>query len=228
MKKIVLARDLARLFPEKGSFLDREDVAVIPASLNDDVLRICSSEHVDLIVTKLDLPGMKSEELFDAIRSDPRMQKVSIILLCRDTLAHRERSRHCRANAVMTIPADLQQLQQKMLQFLNIAPRLVYRATLAVAIEGKFRGEPLPFWTENISETGMLIRTVEPLSRGDGVFLSFFLHDGTHVAGYGEVMRVDRLPEDPGVFLYGVQFTNMDEEARAAIRKVVERMHRPL
>ena len=129
-------------------------------------------------------------------------------------------------NAVLTMPVDEQLLQSKMQQFLNIAPRMVYRATLAVAIEGKFRGQPRPFWTENISESGLLIKAEEPLSRGDGVYLSFFLHDGTHVSGYGEIMRVDRLPEEARMYLYGIRFTNIDEESRTAIRKDIARMLR--
>lgn len=225
-KKIVLAKDLIRLFPQRESFLGRADITVIPAAMNDDVLRICSTEDIDLVVSKLDMPGLKCEDLFETIREDPKMQRVSIIIVCQDTLAQRERSKHCRANAVFTMPVDELQLERKMQQFLDIAPRIVYRATLAVAIEGKFRGQPLPFYTENISESGLLIKAAEPLSRGEGVFLSFFLHDGTHVTGYGEIVRVDRLPEDAGMFLYGIRFTNIDQESRAAIRKDVARVNR--
>ena len=226
MKKVVIAKDLKRMFPEKDSFLDRANVSVIPAFMNDDILRICSTENVDLVVTQLDMPGIKCEDLFDSIRTDPKMQKVSIILICQNTLAQRERSRNCKVNAVLTMPVDAQLLQSKMQQFLNIAPRMVYRATLAVAIEGKFRGQPRPFWTENISESGLLIKAEEPLSRGDGVYLSFFLHDGTHVSGYGEIMRVDRLSEEARMYLYGIRFTNIDEESRTAIRKDIARMLR--
>jgi hypothetical protein len=172
------------------------------------------------------MPGIRCEELFDVIRTDPKMQKVSIILVCQNTLSQRERSRNCKVNTVLTMPIDEQLLQLKMQQFLDIAPRMVYRATLAVAIEGKFRDQPRPFWTENISESGLLIKTEEPLSRGEGVYLSFFLHDGTHVSGYGEIMRVDRLSQEARMFLYGIRFTNFDEESRAAIRKDITRERR--
>jgi len=226
MKKVVIAKDLARLFPEEGGALEQAGVTIIPVFMNDDILRICSAEHIDLIVTKLDLPGIRCEELFETIRADPRMRKVSIILVCQDTLVQRERGRNCRVNAVMTMPVTEQQLTQRIRQLLMVAPRKVYRATLAVAIEGKFQGEPLPFRTENISESGMLIKAAEPLSPGAGVFLSFFLHDGTHVTGYGEIVRSDRVPREKGMFFYGVRFTNIDDGSREAIRKDVARMHR--
>src|SRR5574340_474599 len=136
---------------------------------------------------------MDCETFFNNIRADPKMQKVSLILVIQDTLAHRERSKHCKTNAVFTMPVDEHALRSKIQQLISIAPRMAYRATMAVAVEEKFRRQPHPFWTENISESGMLIKTEELLDKGTGVFLSFFLHDGTHVTGYGEIVRAQRL-----------------------------------
>jgi c-di-GMP-binding flagellar brake protein YcgR len=113
-------------------------------------------------------------------------------------------------------------LSIKMQQFLNTAPRTLYRAALAVAIEGKFKNRPVPFWTENISANGMLIKTEEPLAKEAGIFFSFFLPDGTHVSGYGEIVRVVQSETEPGTFLYGVKFTNIDPRAKAAIEAVIK------
>jgi CheY-like chemotaxis protein len=222
MKKIVFAKGFQDLLPEKGSFLDRTDVKVLTAATNDELRRICAQEEVDLIVTKLDLPGIRSEELFSFIRNSERSKKASIIIIGEDTLAHRERCKQCRANAVLTTPVDADVLLIKMQQFLNVAPRMLYRTSLAVAIEGKFKDRPLPFWTENISESGMLIRAEEALAKGSGVFLSFFLPDGTHISGYGEIVRIDRLPAVSDLFLYGIKFTNIEPAAQSAIESVVK------
>lgn len=222
MKTVVLAKDLRHLFPEKESFLDRTDLKVDLVSSNDEIRRIVAHEDVDLIVAQLDLPGMRSEELFELVRKDPRRRKTSIILVCSDTLAHRERSKKCRANAVLTMPVDSVILQMKMQQFLTVAPRMQYRAVLAVAIEGKFRDRPVPFQTENVSSSGMLIRAEEPLRRGAGVFVSFFLPDGTHISGYGEIVRVERVKGASELYRYGIRFTNIDEGSRAAIEDVVK------
>ncbi len=221
MKTVILAKGLERYFPDKDSFLARESVKVVTAAKNDDVLRDCLTSNVDLLVMTLDLPGISCDDLFSTIRSDPKLQKVSIIVVCPDTLAHRDRCKRYRANAVFTTPVDQHLLSLKMHEFLNVAPRMVYRATLAVAIEGRFQGQPLPFRTENISESGMLIRTAEPLKKGAGVFLSFFLPDGAHVTGYGEIVRVDRLRTGDERYLYGVKFTNIDEESKKSIRTTV-------
>jgi CheY-like chemotaxis protein len=226
MKKILLAKDLKGLFLEKGSFFDRADIKVFTAATNDEVLKIYNKEEIDLIVTQLDMRGIKSENLFSIIRQSRELQKVSVIIVCQDTLAHRERCKQCRANAVITMPVDTDLLCFKAQQFLNVAPRTLYRAALAVAIEGKFKNRPLPFWTENISANGMLIKTEEPLAKEAGIFFSFFLPDGTHVSGYGEIARVVRLETAPGTFLYGIKFTNIEPSVRSAIEAIIKLTHR--
>jgi hypothetical protein len=67
----------------------------------------------------------------------------------------------------------------------------------------------------------MLIKTEEPLSRDAGIFISFFLPDGTHVSGYGEITRVIQLENEPG-YLYGVKFTSIDQDVKSAITEAVK------
>ncbi len=223
MKKILAAKELKHLLMEKNSFLERADITLYTAATNDDVLRTHRKENVDLIITQLDMPGIKTEELFTIIRESEELREVSTIIVCRDTLAHRERCKQCNANAVFTIPVDADLLHIKVQQFLNVAPRKSYRAPLAVAIQGGFRDRPLPFRTENISSRGMLFRSGEPLAKGDGIFFSFFLPDGTHVSGYGEIARVDKPAAEPEAFLYGIKFTNIDPGVQMAIEAIVEK-----
>ncbi len=226
MKKVLLAKDLESLLVKRGSFLGGPDIRLFTARTNDETLTIHLQEKADLIITRLDLPGIKTEELFAAIRESAELRDVSAILICKDTLAARERCGRCMANAVFTMPVDVQLLQIKAHELLNVAPRKSYRAALAVGIQGQFRGRPQPFWTENISSSGMLIRSREPLAKGDGVFFSFFLHDGRHVSGYGEITRIQHPRPSLDAFLYGVKFTNVDSDARAAIESVIGRRRR--
>lgn len=223
IKKVLISRGLLPLFAEKRIFLDRSAVALFTADTNDDILKTHRREKLDLIITELDLPGISSESLFDIIRGDERLRKISLIVVCRDAIAQRARCRRMNATAVFSPPVDVAQMHKKAEQFLKIAPRMNYRAAVAVAISGKFREQPVPFWTENLSASGMLIRSEEPLRQGDSIFLSFFLSDGTHVSGYGDIVRGVRISTAPNVFLYGVRFTRIDDEAAAAIEAAVER-----
>jgi CheY-like chemotaxis protein len=223
MKKVLLAQDLKKPIMEQSNFLERAGVAVFTASTNDDMLKVHKTEKVDLIVTKLDLTGMKSEELFRSIRESRELRDVSTIIICKNTLAHRERVNQCNPNAFFTMPVKPVLLHMKMQQFLNIAPRKSYRAALAIAISGTFKNRPLSFRTENISASGMLISAEEPLAKGDGVFFSFFLPNGTHVSGYGEIARVNKAPASPEAFLYGIKFTDVDPDVKSLIEAAVKK-----
>jgi len=223
MHCIVIAEDLKYLFAEKKTFLDRTDITVFTAATNDEVLKIHQEHKADLIITQLDMPGIRSEEIFNAIRKSEELRRVSTIIVCRDTLAQRERSRQCSANAVFPMPVDPTLLHIKAQQFLHVAPRIAYRAALAVAIQGRFKNRPLPFWTEDISASGMLIRAEEPLVVGDGIFFSFFLPDGTHVSGYGEIARAVPLAKVLDVFHYGIRFTDVDPSVKSLIEATVRK-----
>ncbi len=227
MKKVLLANDIQDLVVRKASFLGRSDITLFTAATNDELFRTHGREKADLIITRLDLPGIPSEEMFRAIRESDELRGVSTIIICKDTLLSRERCGRCMANAVFTLPVDVPRLFVKAHELLDIAPRQYYRAALAVGIQGQFKDRPLPFWTENISVTGMLIKSQEPLSRGDGIFFSFFLPDGRHVSGYGEVTRTDRSAAAHDDYRYGVKYTNVEPEAEAAIKAVVEQNRQP-
>jgi DNA-binding NarL/FixJ family response regulator len=223
MKRVLIASGLKDLFTGKNNFLDREDIAVFLAASNDELLKIHREEKVDVIITQLDMPGIKTEELFSIIRGSKEVRSVSTILICKDTLAHRERSKQCGANTVFTVPVDAAVLHLKVQELLNVSPRKFYRAALAVGIQGQFKNQPLQFRTENISASGMLIKAEEPLAKGDGIFFSFFLPDGTHVSGYGEIARAVQLSTILNTFFYGVKFTNLDEETKSAIETTVKK-----
>jgi DNA-binding response OmpR family regulator len=223
MKNVLIANDLKDLIREQGIFLERAEITVFTAATNEEMLKICRDEAIDLIVTQLDLPGVRSEDFFKSIRKNTELKGVSTIIICEDTLANRERCKQCSPNAVVTLPVDPALLLIKVRQFLNIAPRRNYRAALAIAIEGNFKNTPLQFWTENISASGMLIKAEEPLAKGDGIFFSFFLPSGAHVSGYGEISRVERLQTAPEAFLYGIRFTNIAPSVKSAIESEVKK-----
>jgi DNA-binding response OmpR family regulator len=222
MKKILIANDLKKLLMKENGYLIDAGVGIFSAATNDELLSLHREERANLIITHPDMPGIKSVDLFRIIRNNKDLRDVSVIMICKGNLVNRELCKQCGVNAIITTPVDTDLLHSKVRQFLNTAPRKSYRAALAVAVESKFKGRPLPFWTENISVSGMLIKTEEPLSRDDGIFFSFFLPDGAHVSGYGEITRVIQLEDEPGVFLYGVKFTSIDPDVKSAIEAAIK------
>lgn len=220
MKKLLIADHLKRLYLEEISFLDRADIAVFTAATNDEILNIHKAEKVDLIITQFDMPGMRTEDLFDAMRKDKELRAVSTIIVTRDAPGYLDRCKDCGINAVFTMPVDRAQFNAKIQELLNVSPRKSYRVLLSVIVEGNARGARFLYHTENISATGALIRAEDDhLARGDMISLSFYLPDGTHIVAHGEIQRVLK---QTGSFstLYGIKFTDLDPDVKSAIKRL--------
>jgi DNA-binding response OmpR family regulator len=145
MKNILIANDLKNFLTKRSSYLNTADIKIYTAATNDELLSIHTEVKANLIITHLDMSGIKTVDLFRIIRNNKDLRDVSVIMICKGNLANRELCRKCGANAIITLPVDRDLLNLKVRQLLNIAPRKNYRAALAVAIEGKFKDRPQPF-----------------------------------------------------------------------------------
>lgn len=223
MKKILTAKDMQPLLVEENSFLNRGDIKILTAGTNDEILKLHREEKADLIVTKLDTPGIGSDEFCDILRQRPELREVVTVIICDDRVAEGEQPRQCGAGEVLVIPVDRALLHRKVQQALAVAPRWSYRVTLNVAVEGKLKNRPFLFRTENISATGTLIRAEEALAPGDRIALSFYLPDGTRVSAQGEIVRLVSQGAGPG--LYGIKFTDIAPGVKASIESFVEKKY---
>jgi DNA-binding response OmpR family regulator len=223
MKKILIALDLKPLFTRKEGFLERMDFSVFFAATNDEVLKLHVEEHMDLIVSKLDMPGYRSEEIFNIIKSSKSPQGISLIMVCDDDAMQRERCRRCGADAVLTMPVAPTQLCSKIRQLLDVSPRQSYRVVLNASVEGKFKNRPFLCKTENVSATGMLMRTGLDLDAGDVITCSFYLPGGVKVIAVGEIVRMIEGAKGQDGFVYGVKFTKTSPEVKSAIEEFIEK-----
>jgi len=225
MKKALIAIDLIGLYMKKEGFLDRADIKVLTAASNNAFLKTHEKEKVDLIVTRLVMHGsITSEKLFELIRQNDELKKVSIIMVCEDTPEHRERSKKCKVNEVFFKPVDIDLLHEKMCRLLNVAPRQAYREVLHIVdIEGKFGDRAFFGHGENISANGMLIKTEDIFTTGDQIFFSFFLPGGIRVRVRGEIVRLIKQAPALHVCRYGVRFIDLPEQEKAAIEMYVKK-----
>jgi len=223
MKKVLIANALKKLHTDIDAFLDRTDIKVFTAGDNDEVLKIHRAEKVDLIITKIDMPGIRSEELYSIIRQNKELQKVSTIIICDQTPTHRARCAQCGANGIITIPIDVTKLHSKMLELLDVAPRRPYRVALNVSVEGKFNNKPFLFRTEDISTTGMLIKAKSALAQSDRISFSFYLPSGVRISARGVIERVVKLTSEPEMCLYGIKFTDIEANDKLTIETFVNK-----
>jgi CheY-like chemotaxis protein len=223
MKKILITNDVTPIISREKSFLDREGINLLMVATNDDVLPVHRAEKANVIITTLKSPGIKSEELCSAIRSDDALRKVSIIMICPDNAADIERSAQCKANVVLTMPVDPAVLLKNVRQLLEISWRESYRVLVSVVIEGNNKDRPFFGRSGDISVTGMLVESEKGLEIGDHMMCSFFLPGSAQIKVVGEIVRVMKQAGGSKTWQYGVRFSQLAAEARSAIEEFVEK-----
>ncbi|MEK6742367.1 MAG: PilZ domain-containing protein [Nitrospirota bacterium] len=226
MKKVLIAKELHALLEQDRSFLDRTDMQVFVAATNDEVLTIHRAERVDLIIAKLDLPGMASEKLYGLIREDAALRTVSTILCCANTPAAIKQCSHCRVNAVLLEPLHSVLLMAKAQQLLDIAAREMIRVLLGVVIDGRFGDEAFYCRTKNVSATGMMIETRKRLVEGARLTCQFYLPDATRIQAPGKIVRIIQQTSGGGDQQYGLMFTDIAPETKQLLADFVESTRR--
>jgi DNA-binding response OmpR family regulator len=223
MKKILVTKNVMAIFEKEKSLLNREGIKVFTADITDDILSIHRSEKADIIIVELHTPGMRSDELCSAIRSDKILNKVSMIILCPDNAVDIEKSSQCKANAVLTQPVDPAQLLEKVQRLLEISWRESYRVLVSVNVSGTSKNQSFFCRSGNISITGMLIETEKVFEKGDQLSCSFFLPDAVQIKTTGEIVRVMKQVAGSKTCQYGIRFSGLPAEAKSAIEVFVER-----
>jgi CheY-like chemotaxis protein len=221
MKKILVADALKPLMEKEPGLLNRADVKLFFAATNDELLAVHRAERADLIISRPDLPGMGADRLFTSIRNDLDLRAVSLIMVCADEAADRERAEQCRPNAVLTLPVNSALLLEKAQRLLKIPGRESYRVLLSINMEGSSREASFFCRSENISTTGLLLETDRSLAEGDKLKCSFFLPDSRQIIVAGEIVRKIEAPEKSGLKRYGVKFGKLNPDAKSAIEAFV-------
>jgi len=216
------------MLEQDGSFLQRTDIQVFVAATNDEVLNIHRAERVDLIISKLDLPGMASEKLYGLIREDAALRTVSTIMGCANTPEAIKKSSHCRVNAVLLEPLHPVLIMAKAQQLLDIAARESIRVLLGVIIDGRFGEEAFYCRTKNISSTGMMIETRKRLVEGARLTCQFYLPDATKIQASGKIVRIIQQTSGGGDQQYGLMFTDIAPETKQLLADYVESSRRGL
>ncbi len=190
---------------------------VFNAASNDEILQLHRVEHMHLIISDLEMPGISTKQLCSLIRKDPVMSSVSIIMVCACNRIEMERSLHIGANAVLLKPIKPPLLLAKAKQLLDINSRETFRVHLSVSVEGS--GSDLAFFCRSldITTTGILMETNHFLRLGDRVLCSFNLPDATRVQVMGKVVRTTKEAPDSEGSQYGIHFVDLAPDARKAI-----------
>lgn len=214
MKKILLVNSTRHFFENGESLLDRKDFLVFKAPTAEHALTIHSREHVDLIVSDLELPEMGGDLLCGRVRAIADCCNVSIVLICHNKPEELTRAARSSANDYLVKPFAARELLDLVEKLLNVAVRKSYRMLMRARVEGSHEDEQFFCSSVNISSTGMLVECSRALVNGDLLCCSFYLPESTHIRTYVEVVR--KIVSD-GKTCYGVRFVDVSREDQRAI-----------
>jgi len=219
MKKILLVNASRYFFDEGKSLLDRKDFQVLLATSAVRALQIHRDEHVNLVVSDLDLPEMGGDVLCTRIREEADVRGVSFILICHDKPSEIERASKCGANVVLKVPFSAKTLLGHVEKLLAISVRMGYRVLLRAKVIGSKDDSVFFCTSQNLSATGLLIETDRSLNPGDQITCSFYLPGAAHITAEGEVVRAEKTPE--GKFNCGIRFILISEEHCNEVEKFI-------
>ncbi len=223
-KKILLVDDSHLILQMEKSFLSSFNYEFLEANTGKDALEILSSEKPDLLLLDLNLPDMTGDRICSFVRNDEFLKNISIIMV---TVSgqdeHREICYKAGCNDYITKPVNPNELKYKVEKLLNIAQRLTFRILVKLSLD-KGNGSQFIFGNSvNISESGLMFETQTNLEIGDLVNIEFFITSPmVNVKAKGKIVRKDTqgLRKSIG---YGIVFTEISEESKNNIRKMIGR-----
>jgi len=222
--KILLVDDVKVFLEFERPFFERAGCEVLTAATGPEALRIVRDENPHIVLLDYEMPGMNGDEVCRRIKADPERSHIPVLLVT----SHRsdaviEKCRRAGCTDVLVKPVAGKDLLEKVVRILQIPYRVHLRTRVTMEVSLGVSGDSIAVlgYSENISEGGMLIETLEPPDPEAKVLVSFTLPSPEQVIRTNaEVIRVTG-PHPGALFGVALRFAEKDTSALAAIRAFV-------
>ena len=221
----VLPADDVKLFLEiEKSFFSRAGFKVFTAHSGVEVITIAGREKPDIILMDYEMPGMKGDEVCQALRANKALRHIPVVIVSQHYSQEiLERCVRAGCSDYLTKPVDQQMVLRRVAELLNITNRRYLRVTVILTVNRGGTKTQFLGHAQNISESGIYLETHQALKEGGDIQMSFFLPDAEEkITAPGKVIRV---VEDsiPGQFGVGIRFGEMSDSAREILQRYVEK-----
>ncbi|MBI3379070.1 MAG: response regulator [Nitrospirae bacterium] len=220
MKKILIADSLKHLVSGEN-ILSRANTQILTAASSQEILSIHKNEKADLIVIDLDMPGMPGDEFCSLLRKEPDSNLVKILIATEPKETDIKRAERCGANTYITKPINSALFFSKIASLLDVQTRKAYRMPVKATVAGEMGNVKFTASTINISSTGILIESAQPLNVRDIINCSFHLPGTLTIFVTGEVVRILKKPAG-NIHQYGINFTSISASAQRIIEDFVK------
>ena len=174
--KILLVDDVKVFIEFERPFFERAGCLILTASSGPDALRIVQEQVPHIVLLDYEMPGMNGDEVCQRIKQDPATSHIPVLIVT----SHRSREiadRCLRAGCtdVITKPVAGRELLSRVVKLLEIPYRVHMRTrvSIEVALGVGADTHAILGYSENISEGGILVETLEPIEPGSKTRLSF-------------------------------------------------------
>ena len=174
-------------------FLGRDDFEIDRFPSGSGALELLSLVPFEVLIVRFPLPDMELSPFLKAVRAENSSCRHSSLVL----LTAEERSEEAAqfigkgANRVMALENSADQIQSMVSSLVNVAPRKSARFLARLEIKLGGANDMVLCQTENISASGMLIRTDRIYEPGTKIHFEFNLPDDERpIAGIAEAVRV--------------------------------------
>ena len=226
-KKILLVDDVKFFLELQKSFLKRTSCEIFTASNGKEGVELAIKERPDLILMDLYMPEMNGDEACKAIKSDPDLKNVPIIMVTKAGEAD-EKGRCLLAGCddFVTKPINRVGLLEKVKKFLDILIREHVRVPIDTEVFFVADGKEYSSELHDVSEGGLFICMRSPLAMGTSLMLKFKLPEiADPIEVEGKVVRVvENVAEHPVHVVpgNGIKFGRLSLETRRDISNYIK------
>ena len=219
----ILIVDDAPMFRELESLFLARCGRVLTASDGAEALEIVRRERPDVVVTDLDMPGMRGDELCRRIKADSDLAEIPVIIVTgRDEGHEHAQAVQAGADDVVEKPINRVALIQSVNHFVRLAMRGLIRVPLEIDVDLTLPRAEAQGRSTNVSRGGIFVETEEGCPEPDTELkLSFALPEApTPLAPTARVVwrRFETEGLLPGM---GLQFLELDRESARQLDEYV-------
>lgn len=218
---IVATEEEARYF--FGSFLDRMDLPGIRIDSGQRCLELAAQQRFGLILARIPLPDLSLPALADGLNQRFSLNNDTPLLMLAEGKQY-EAAAGFRSSRIQVVDVsqDASAVAEMIQKALGIAIRTATRLDVELEVQTGVEQDRRHCRTRDLSRTGMLIDSTEPLPVGTEFVFNFTLPQRfTPIHGRGQVVRHDGTPQSPRAGM-GIKFVAFPEGAEDAIDSFVE------
>ncbi len=219
MPKILLVDDVDLFLELERSYLEGCNYDLITASSGEETLQRLDKIAPDVLLLDYYMPGINGDEVCRLIRKNPAWSKLPILMV---TAAGKpEEVQNCLeagCDDYITKPVNKQELREKVERLLGtVQRRSSERVAVKLPIQLQKGGRMHVVTTEDISTSGVCLKTSTALEENTTVEMKLEGADGKPLSLYGRIKRTGQQSEDG----CGVYFIYPDQESKKLLDRLI-------